>query len=248
MNYLIKNKKGSKCSTEGNKYEKIIYNIVHNCYNKENNKKFNKQNINELAGSSYNNYIICNWNNCKIPIEIKKSSSPDYGQMCLKYDKNKYIPTRNKISIQYKNIFYDFIKNKELFNNKIPPFIHKNITHEEWIKIKKNTNDFKDMYFDCPNDTIKKIYNSKGCYYIQLSDKGLYHLGTDICKFDVPEFICEQQIRIRIKIHSRERKDGYCQLSVTMSCKPKNIKMLKSSKYSLDSPNKLPINLIYSKL
>jgi len=45
------------------------------------------------------------------------------------------------------------------------------ITYDEWIEIKKDTNDFNDMYFDCPNDTIKKLYNYKNCLYIQISNK-----------------------------------------------------------------------------
>ena len=50
------------------------------------------------------------------------------------------------------------------------------------------------MYsINCPNDTIKKLYSEKDCNYIQISNKGLYHLGNDICEFNVAEFICEQQ-------------------------------------------------------
>jgi len=41
------------------------------------------------------------------------------------------------------------------------------------------------MYFDCPNDTIKKLYSNKGCYYIQISDKGLYHLGVNLNFFEI---------------------------------------------------------------
>jgi len=63
--------------------------------------------------------------------------------------------------------------------------------------------------------------------------------------FNVPEFICEQQLRIRTKIHKRNDSNGYCKLSVTVSCQPKNIKKLIDSNFSLDDISKLPINLIY---
>lgn len=120
----------------------------------------------------------------------------------------------------------------------------KDITHKEWLQIKKETNDFNDFYIDCSNDTIKKLYSEKGCFYIQISDKGLYNLGNDICNFNVPEFICEQQLRVRTKIHTKSNSKGFCKLSVTISCKPKNINHLPKSKYSLDDSIKLPDNLI----
>jgi len=113
------------------------------------------------------------------------------------------------------------------------------------VKNKKDTTDFNDIYLNCPTDTIKKLYSEKGCYYIQISDKGLYHLGNDICNFNVPEFICDQELRIRTKIHSRKNSKGYCVFSVIISCKPQNIKDLVNSKYSLDDILRLPENLIY---
>ncbi len=94
--------------------------------------------------------------------------------------------------------------------------------------------------------TPSNIYTVKGCKYIQISEKGLYHLGVDTCNFNVPEFICEQKIRIRTKIHTRKNSKGYCSLSVTLSCLPKNIKLLEKSPYSLDDIARLPHNLLYT--
>jgi hypothetical protein len=245
MNEIIK--KGSKCSKEGKKYEKIIYDIVKNC--ELNNEKFNTQNENKLGGSSSYNDIECNLfgiNN--IPIEIKKMNTPDWMQCSLKYNEELSIwngSCKNKIPEKSKILFEELIKNINLFNNKIPPFMLRDITHDEWIKIKKETIDYNDAYINCPNDTIKKLYREKGCYYIQISKKGLYHLGCDICEFNVPEFICEQQLRIRTKIHTRKNSKGFCKLSVTVACQPKNIKNLTQSNYSLDTIEKLPKNLIY---
>jgi hypothetical protein len=68
--------KGSQCSVSGNNYEKIIYNICKNC--NINNKIFNTQKEEELAGSSSKNDIECNFIKDKdIGIEIKKSNTPD---------------------------------------------------------------------------------------------------------------------------------------------------------------------------
>ena len=81
--------------------------------------------------------------------------------------------------------------------------------------------------------------------YIQISNKGLYHLGDDICNFQVPLFDCEQELRVRTKIHSRSNSKGFCCLSVTIACKPRNIKNLSPSTYSLDNIQMLPNNLTY---
>jgi hypothetical protein len=241
-------KKGALCSKEGNKYENIIYNIVKYC--KLNSQPFNTQKETELGGSSANNDISCNYiENKNIPIEIKKMNTPDWMQCSLKYDdklKRWIGSSKNKIPEKSKQIFETLLIEKTIFNDKIPPFMLKDITHEEWIQIKQQTKDFNDIYINCPNNTIKKLYYEKGCYYIQISNKGLYHLGNDICNFNVPEFICEQQLRIRTKIHTKKNNKGFCKLSVTIACQPKNIKKLVNSNYSLDNILLLPTNLIYT--
>lgn len=245
---IVKYKKGSLCSINGNKYELEVFNIVSKC--KLNNKPFNLQNKNELGGSHFKNDIECIMDDIKIPIEIKKENTPDWMQCKLTYDfiNNKWIGSKNnKIPIESKKIFESLLYNVNIFNNNIPPFMQKKLTHSEWLNIKKETNDFNDMYIDCKDNIINKLYKEKGCYYIQISNKGLYHLGYDICNFNVPEFNCPQAIRIRTKIHSSSNKNGFCIISVTASCKPKNINYLLKSNYTLDDINYLPKNLKYDK-
>jgi len=244
---MSKKGKGSRCSINGKKYELEVFNIVRKC--KLNELRFNIQTEDELGGSTSKNDISCNMKSTgDISIEIKKSKSPDWMQCSLHYDNinKKWIGSeRNKIPDASKKIFEDIISNINLFNGNIPPFMLNNITHDEWLKIKKETNDYNDFYIDCPNDTIKKLYYNKDCSYIQISDKGLYHLGDDKCGFNVPDFVCEQEIRVRTKIHERKNKMGFCKLSVTISCKPKNIKKLVNSDFSLDNQARLPNNLVY---
>ena len=241
--------KGSLCSISGKKYELAVYNIVKKT--KLNGIEFNTQIETDLGGCSSKNDIECNMKEAMardISIEIKKLKTPDWMQCCLKYDEinKKWIGSkRNKIPEASKTVFEDLISTLTLFNGKIPPFMLKNITHEEWVKIKRETTDFNDVYIDCPSDTIMKLYGKKGCSYIQISDKGLYHLGDDICDFKVPAFVCEQQLRVRTKIHKRKNKNGFCDLSVTVACQPKNINNLVSSEFSLDNRMKLPTNLVY---
>lgn len=242
------NQKGSGCSREGKRYELQVYSVVKNC--KLNNRQFNTQTKEELGGCKATNDILCSFmEDYDIPIEIKKQNTPDWMQCSIKYDEvNKTWKggCKNKIPEQSKQIFEDVLSTVTLFNGKIPPFMIREITHAEWLSIKKETDDFNDVYIDCPSSTIKNLYRQKGCYYIQISEKGLYHLGDDICGFNVPEFECDQELRVRTKIHSRKNSKGFCNLSVTISCKPKNIKSLTKSPYSLDSFDTLPENLIFN--
>ena len=241
--------KGSRCSVSGKKYELQVYNIVKN--SKLNGNNFNSQNQDALGGCSSKNDIECNMlSERDISIEIKKSKTPDWMQCSLKYDNinNKWIGSaKNKIPEASKKLFEELISKITLFNGNIPPFMLKDITHEEWVKTKKETTDYNDSYIDCPNDTIMKLYGEKNNSYIQISEKGLYHLGNDICDFKVPAFICEQRLRVRTKIHEKKNKKGFCKLSVTIACQPKDIKNLINSEYSLDNHMKLPLNLSYDK-
>jgi hypothetical protein len=238
--------KGKLCSLEGIFYEKVIFNITKKCKLEKKDMFFNTQEEKELGGSGADNDIICNYNKEKdLPIEIKKKKTPDWMQCCLKFIDNKWSSTiYSKIPEKSRAIFNNLIEGINLYDGEIPPFIGNKITHGEWVKIKQ-TGKFKDFYKDIPNDTIKKIYKEKGCYYIQVSDKGLYHLGEDICNFGVPEFICEQEIRIRTKVHTRKDKKGFCHLSVMSACKPKDVNKLMDSPFSLDKIEKLPKNLKY---
>ena len=244
----LKKTKGSQCSVEGGKYEKKNHNVTKHCY--INNKLFNTQTEDELAGSSSKNDIECNFITKKdTSIEIKKYNTPDWMQCTIIYNNKKKIweaSERGKNPIKCRELFNNLITDLNLYEGEIPPFMEKPITHEEWIKIKAETNKWDDKYIDIPSDYITKLYQAKGCDYIQISNGyGLYHLGNDKCNFDVLEFNIEQQLRIRTKIHTRKNKKGFCNLSVTIACQPKDITKLNRSKYTLDDENKLPVSLIY---
>lgn len=246
---MIKNKKHFNYKQEKNKdsqniYEKKVYEVVKKCKISE--KNFNTQQKKELAGFSNKIDIECNFIDEKdIGIEVKKYNTPDWMQCSIKYDgKNKKWKgvTRCKIPVKSREKFDQLINDINLYDGDIPPFMKNPITHKEWLEIKKETNKWNDKYIDIPSDTIK----FKNCHYIQISDGyGLYYLGEDICDFNVPLFVVKQRLRVRTKIHARKNKKGFCNLSVTIACQPKNIKELIPSNYSLDDKNKLPINLIH---
>lgn len=245
-------KRGERCSLAGKLYENVVYSICKKCKMGEEGMLFNTQEEKEIGGCTSCNDIICNFKTLKdLPIEIKKLKTPDWMQCKLVYDNvtNRWsVSLKSKIPIIARDMFANLIFGIgndpiNLFNGKIPPFMNNNIklTYSEWVNIKKSTTDFRDIYIDCPNTTIRNLYRAKGCYYIQVSEKGLYHLGEDICQFGVPEFLCEQEIRIRIKVHSKKN----CKLSVMAACKPKNAKGIPPSQWSLDDVNKLPSILKY---
>ena len=246
--------KGSLCSVNGDKYEKQIHNVVKNCMTISEDKEllakpFNIQKDEELGGSTSKNDLICNYKNKDIGIEVKKYNTPDWMQCSIKYNtkrKKWEASKRGKIPIKAREIFENLIYDVNLFDGDIPPFFEKKITHEQWISIKKNTDKWNDEYIDIPNDTIRNLYSAKNCHYIQISNGfGLYHLGNDVCNFNVPIFDIEQQIRVRTKIHSKKDKKGFCILSVTIACKPKNINLLQPSSYSLDIKDKIPPQMSY---
>lgn len=257
-NELLKkhNSKGAMPSISGNAYEKIIYDVIKNTHiipdtdqgsllsNRGN--RFIQIDESKLGGSSAGIDLKCIYNKENIGIEAKKHNTPDWMQCSLKYNvKNKIWEGSNacKIPSECRNIFTDLIKDINIYDGDVPPFINNKITHDEWKEIKKTTDKWNDIYIPIPSDIIKKLYSLKGCQYIQISDYGLYHLGNDICNFNVPEFIIDQQLRIRTKIHSSKDKNGFCSISVIASCQPIDIKKLEKSHYSLDCTEQLPLNL-----
>ena len=246
----LKKPKGSQCSVQGTKYEKKIHNVVKHCNINNNNKLFNTQKEDELGGSSSKNDIECNFITEKdIGIEVKKYKTPDWMQSSIKYNKknkNWEATNKSKNPDECRKMFDKLINKRNLYDGEIPPFMEKSLTYEEWIKLKSETKKWDDIYIDIPSDYISKLYQAKGCNYIQISNGyGLYHLGNDKCDFDVPIFNIEQQLRIRTKVHTRKNAKGFCTLSVTIACQPKDITKLNRSKYTLDDENKLPVSLIY---
>jgi ribA/ribD-fused uncharacterized protein len=52
--------------------------------------------------------------------------------------------------------------------------------------------------FKHPIDFLKRFHNSKGVHYIQIQNKGFFHLGTNPFNFPIPELDGEFQIEFRI--------------------------------------------------
>ena len=193
----------------------------------------------KTAGCSSGHDLVCRYAKLPIPIEIKHAIM-EFMQCSIRPDENNCWRSsgRNKIPDDAKLLFESIIADAVIFNGKIPPFFTTKMTYDEWVSLKKESTDFKDMYINCAKETISTLYHMKGCYYIQ-TPSGLYHTGTDVCKFNVPFFECETRIRIRIKVH----KTTPFTASVMCSAVPVN-KEIVISPFSLDDETKIPKNLI----
>ena len=237
--------KGQGCLTSGVKYEKKVHGILRKCY--IGGQRFNTQNESELGGASSKNDMQCNFGGLEdIGIEMKVKNTPDWMQCSIRYVDGQWRGTdKCKIPEKSKDIFDRLISELNLFENNVPPFMTRKMTHDEWLKEKKETKRWDDVYIDVPPDTISNLYRAKGCQYIQVSDGlGLYHTGEDPCGFGVPYFNNQQQIRIRTKIHSRNNGTGHCAISLIAACQPKRINDMEPSPYSLDDEMRLPPALI----
>jgi len=237
---------GAGCSVSGKNYEIKIAKTCKTVQSPYIEIPFNTQELNTLGGCGADIDIKLNWRaEGDIGVEAKRPT-PDWMQM--KLDKNKegvWVGVAGgKIPVASKMIFETIIGAANLFHGKTPTFLEHPVTHIEWTAIKKETPEFKDHYISCGDNTISQLYKAKGCQYIQVDGKGLYHTGEDTCDFGVPYFTCPQRIRIRLKVHTRSNKKGNMCLSVMAAAQPVKLKDLVASKYSLDTAAKLPPTLL----
>ena len=250
----FKKSRGSQSVKTGIQYEQKIWNIIKNTT--INGALFNTQKEEELAGSSSKKDIECNLNiERDIGIECKASVGAEFIQMDIhKNMDNKWIgPKLTKKSHPQSVIdryLYEINKKEDLFYGS-PPQLKQFKTREEFdkweeefikTKVKMGDGNKKEYtwYIDTPN-FIAKNYKEKGNLYIQIKNKGLYYLETDVCNFGVPKF---NPIKTKLRIRCKRRgKQGCIPSSLTVSAW---IEDLENSPYSLDNIETLPPNLISS--
>lgn len=211
------------------KYEEMIVDKCHPYISKN-----DQTNIIRLKQDKYD---IC--------VQIIRKKRPDLMQLCVKpFNDGKNIrwrspgnvrATKNSQPPEIVEIIEKEISTKKLFDGKIPPFFKQKCTREEWMAVKC---EFKEQRIDCPSTMARDLYAAKGCHYIQIEGKGLYHLGTDLLKLGVPEFCCPQRFRVRIKSHGT--KEGYMHLSVTVAIQLSNYKRIEPSCFTLDGNGIFP--------
>jgi len=214
-----KNKKSGKRSSEsGNEYELQCHRVTKKL--RIDDQPLNVNSESDLAGSSSKNDMILNYRGRDIPVELKKGNT-DYMQSSLHFDlatDQLMCSVNNKIPDTSRELFQSVLDNNKVWDNRLPSFVFGNVTKDESDAERKY---FPDTYLECPSDMARNLYKNKGCYYIQVHGKGLYHTGEDPCGFGVPEFECLQHLRIRVKEHKACNAKGYCSMSVMMSCRKK---------------------------
>jgi hypothetical protein len=237
---------GAGCSASGKKYEIKVATVCKLVRSPHIAIPFNTQKPEELGGCGSDIDIKLNWlAENDIWVEAKRPT-PDWMQMSLKKNSEGAWAggEKTKIPLESKKIFEKVLGNLHLFGDKTPTFLERPVTHSEWTDILKHTPEFGNHYIECGSTTISDLYKAKKCQYIQISGKGLYHTGNDICGFGVPYFECPQQIRIRMKVHHSDGGDGYMRLSVMAAAQPVDLKKLVASPLSLDSIEMLPKSLL----
>jgi len=195
---------------------------------------FNTQREEELGGCGSDVDIRLNWASVNDVFVEAKCPTPDWMQMKLHKSESGWIgSTTCKIPEASRLLFNSFLEGVDLFSGQIPPFLLSPLTYEEWTTAKRASGKFNDHYIVCSKDMISRLYLAKGCQYIQIKGKGLYHTGKDVCGFGVPYFECDQQIRVRIKVHSRNL-GSKAKLSVMAAAQPVKLSLLVASPFSLD--------------
>ena len=237
------NKRGANASVSGIAYEKKIAAVCADFKSPHISVPFHTDK--DLGGCGADIDVRLNWKSeFDIGLEAKRPT-PDWMQMKLYRDTTgKWRGVEGgKIPAASRAIFESIIGSTSLFGGKTPTFLERAVSYDEWTAIKKANPEFSDVYINCADITIADLYRAKGCQYIQVDGKGLFHTGKDVCGFGVPLFTCKQQIRIRIKVHSRGLEKGKAALSVTAAAQPIKLKDLAPSPYSLDNADKMPVVL-----
>jgi hypothetical protein len=202
---------GSACSRSGKAYEMQVAGVCARLRSPFMKTPLNTQSPKELGGCSAKQDIILN---CKemgdVNVEVKSKNVPDWIQCSI--IPQQRLPTKvlrwtsKQKSYQPPKVVKMFertINQNNIFGGNVPSFLvdDKPPTHAEWMRESCN---FKDAYYPIPSTSIARAYKLRGVHYIQVKGHGLFHTGTDVCRFGVPLFSCSQRLRIRCKRHGKK--------------------------------------------
>ena len=144
------------------------------------------------AGAGWGNDIVFTHGDTKIGIEIKNKGGFEGGGKTLKHNGTLWEVPEDCFM---KNVIGD----ANPYNGQIPAcFTEKKLS--VWNQAKHL---FGDIYIEKPETIVSDYYREKGCAYIQIKGKGLYHTGTDILNLGVPLFSVHTMLRIRVTKHMK---------------------------------------------
>lgn len=140
-------------------------------------------------------------------VEVKLNLNVDFGQGALDYDlkQEKWILGGAKTpAADAMREFLTGVGVPELVNKawgKYGPPAKFTVPLSQYKKkdVDYDYSRFKDQYVSVNSDAIANYYAVKKTYYMQIGGRGLYFMGQDMAKLEVPEFNPIIKLRIRIK-------------------------------------------------
>jgi hypothetical protein len=133
-------------------------------------------------------------------VEVKNKTAPDFGQKKLTWTKQNgwQWSERDSITDLYdrlgvmKHIDRNFVPRRYTVSANSITMLDKRFDQQQFEK--------RGIILDNPR-YLYEYYAQKNCYYIQIENKGLYHLKNDIANLIVPRFQPELTLRLRAKTH-----------------------------------------------
>jgi hypothetical protein len=164
-------------------------------------------------------------------LEIKLDLKADYGQVELRNKHGKWeFGGRNEEAKELYNGLgiLDFVE-KEWGKHGQPrkeTVSTKNFTREDeqWDRAH-----FKDAFITVPLSAFEKHYLTKNVNYIQIGGYGFYYIGKDVAGIGCPRFAPQLRLRIRRKMRSSKKLNGYGFLTALQIAKKP-----KKSKFDID--------------
>jgi len=145
-----------------------------------------------------------------------KSPGADWGQKGLEYIGNQWVWSKpDEVTIFYDAMgALDLIDSDFIPHHKTSSLAVKKLWRTNKRKVEIGLNErkhdqikFEDRDLPLSLDALKKFYNSKGTYYLQVKDYGFFHLGEDKYNLGTPAFDGHVSLRFRAKsIHNFDRR------------------------------------------
>lgn len=181
---------------QGQLYEKKIQNIL---------KKRNLMpNDFDLKGNDAGFYH----RNIPYFVEVKNKTAPDFGQKKLEWSKTKGWQWSEK------DLITDLYDKLGVMKHIDKSFVPRKYTVPN-EKLKQSDKSYDQQMFEkrgivlTSNIYLYEFYARKECFYIQIENKGFYHLKIDKANLLVPKFKPELTLRLRAKTHSSDRIYNY---------------------------------------
>lgn len=133
-------------------------------------------------------------------VEVKNRTASDFGQKKLTWTKQKGWEWSEKDIITdlydklgvIRYIDKNFVPRRYTVSANSISMLDKRHDQQQFEK--------RGIILDNPR-YLYEFYARKNCYYIQIEDRGLYHLKNDIANLIVPRFMPELTLRLRAKTH-----------------------------------------------